>query len=125
MIVLLILKVVLQLAILKQIYIPFFSGIQSFLQSILLIDVKENQNKVEAIISKECLRIRFLHDSATICRSIFEFEYNKISKISAVENLIFDVSKWQARRDSLVDWIDDNHPDLNGFILILSFVLSD
>ena len=81
-----------------------------------LIDTIENPNNIEVIISKECHRIRFLHDSSTIYRSIFEFEDNKISKITTVENIIFDTSKWQVRRDSLVNWIDSNYPELQGFI---------
>lgn len=71
---------------------------------------------IEVTLSKECDRIRFLHDSAIIYRSLFEFQGDQIITISTVENLVFDVQKWSSRRDTLVNWIDQNHPELSGFI---------
>ncbi len=78
--------------------------------------ISKSEQNIETIISKECDRIRFLHDSATVYRSMFEFQGDMIVKISNVEDIVFDLQKWVSRRDTLVNWIDLNYPDLSGFI---------
>ena len=78
--------------------------------------IEKNEQNIEAIISKECDRIRFLHDSATVYRSVFEFQGDMIVKISNIEDIVFDLQKWVSRRDTLVNWIDQNYPDLSGFV---------
>ena len=40
----------------------------------------------------------------------------KISKEDIFDYLVFDFEKWQIRRDTLVTWIDKNHPNLSGFV---------
>ena len=79
-------------------------------------DIHRIEQNVEVTLSKECDRIRFLHDSAIVYRSLFEFQEDQIIKISSVENLVFDVQRWSSRRDTLVKWIDHNYPELSGFI---------
>jgi hypothetical protein len=37
-----------------------------------------------------------------------------------MEYLNFNVDKWTSNRDSLVSWIDRNHPELTGFIFDLT-----
>lgn len=81
-----------------------------------ILEISESEEKVEATISKECQRIRYLHDGPTIYKVSFEFRNDMISKDHTFEYLKFDFEKWQSRRDSLVSWIDDNHPELSGFI---------
>jgi hypothetical protein len=81
-----------------------------------ILELKEVDGKVVATVSKECKRIRFLHDSATIYKVEYGFLDGKIKKDSIFEYLVFDFEKWQSRRDSLVSWVDLNHPDLSGFI---------
>ncbi len=56
-----------------------------------ILDIEENDGAVLAIISKECQRIRFLHDSAIVYKNLYEFKDEQISKISSVENLVFDL----------------------------------
>lgn len=81
-----------------------------------ILELKETDGKVEVIVSKECERIRFLHDSATIYKVEYEFLDGKIKKDNTFEYVVFDFEKWQSRRDSLLAWIDLNHPELPDFI---------
>jgi hypothetical protein len=81
-----------------------------------ILEMKEVDGKVEVIVSKECERIRFLHDSPTNYKVRYAFLDGKIKNDDTYEFLVFDFEKWGSRRDSLVAWIDINHPELNGFI---------
>lgn len=81
-----------------------------------IIELNEVDDQVEVTVSKICDRIRFLHDEAIVYKNSFEFDEDKISSEKTYENIIFDESKWQSRRDTLVVWIDKNHPGLSGFV---------
>jgi len=41
---------------------------------------------------------------------------DKITKIEALECSDANWNVWQAERDSLVNWVKINHPELDGFI---------
>jgi len=75
-----------------------------------------SENKVEITISKNCKRIQFLNEEPTKYREIFYFENNKIKTIEAGEYLVFNDSLWVAKRDTLIAYINREHPDLDGFI---------
>ncbi len=81
-----------------------------------VLELTTVDKKMEAIISKTCKRIRFLHDSATVYKVSIDFEEDKISKMKNFDFVVFDFAKWQSRRDTLVKWVDENHPELTGFI---------
>jgi len=87
-----------------------------FNPSYKILEMNEVDGKVEMIVSKECERIRFLHDSAIIYKVRYAFLDGKIKNEETYEFLVFDFKKWQGRRDSLVAWIDKKHPELSGFI---------
>lgn len=55
----------------------------------------------------------FISDSLKV--EELEFSEGRItrSQTFAYENM--DFSKWEARRDTLIFWINIHHPDLNGF----------
>ena len=80
-----------------------------------LIDFQALDQGVQMTLSKECKRILFLLDTALMTRSKLEFCEGRITRIQtyAYENM--DFSKWEARRDTLIFWINIHHPDLNGF----------
>jgi len=71
---------------------------------------------MEAVISKTCMRIQFLHNSATVYKVTIDFDGDKICKMETFDYEVFDFKKWQSNRDVLAKWIDENHPELTGFI---------
>jgi len=91
-----------------------------FNPTLTISDIVINENKAQLTMTKTCPRIRFLQDSATVCVVHMEFEDHLISKIETTEYLYFDVPTWSSRRDTLVSWVDQHHPELTGFIYDIS-----
>ncbi|MBX2840283.1 MAG: hypothetical protein KTR26_00825 [Flammeovirgaceae bacterium] len=81
-----------------------------------ILEIEEKDQAIVATISKNCKRITFLHDTPMVYKTIIEVTDHKITKMKTDEYIEFDDAKWQKRRDMLVKWIDENHPELNGFI---------
>ncbi len=83
-------------------------------------EINFRSDSVELVVSKICHRIAFLQDTALVYRVLFVFDANQIAEISTTGYISMDFSLWQARRDSLVAWIEQKHPELNGFVYKLS-----
>lgn len=81
-----------------------------------LVDIEIKGNSVGATISKTCKRIAFLQDTALIYRVLIDFNGNKITEIQTIEYVFLDSLKWQPRRDNLTVWVNENHPELAGFV---------
>ncbi|MGS0526462.1 hypothetical protein ACU8V7_16050 [Zobellia nedashkovskayae] len=75
---------------------------------------QENEN-VKAKITKNDKRINFLHKEPTVWNAVIRFDNDKISSIERT-NVIFNEKVWVENRTKLLSWIDENHPELNGFI---------
>ena len=50
------------------------------------------------------------------CQFKISFNAGKISRIESMDCKDADWGLWQTERDTLVNWIDKNHMELNGFI---------
>tara|TARA_R110000868_G_scaffold220806_1_gene472219 strand:- start:1896 stop:2198 length:303 start_codon:yes stop_codon:yes gene_type:complete len=71
---------------------------------------------VKAKISKIDKRLSFLHHEPIVTNQVIRFDKDKIISIETTEYVIFNDSTFVKNRDGLVNWIDENHPELNGFI---------
>jgi hypothetical protein len=80
-----------------------------------IIKIEQKNGTVSAKISKIDKRISFLHQEPIITNEIIQFENNKITNINRV-SASFNVERFVKRRDELVSWIAENHPELNGFL---------
>ena len=80
-----------------------------------ILKIEKENGIVKAKISKTDKRISFLHHDPIITEEIIQFEGNKIKKINRT-SASFDVEKFVKNRDELVNWITENHPELNGFL---------
>ena len=67
-------------------------------------------------LSKQGQRVAFLHDTPISYQSVFTVQDGKITRIRTDKYLEFDDNRWRSRRDTLVVWIERNHPELNGFV---------
>ncbi|QLE00307.1 hypothetical protein HX109_01525 [Galbibacter sp. BG1] len=80
-----------------------------------ILEIKQNQNVVYTKVSKIDKRILFLHKKPIVTQETIKFNNNKITSVDR-NSIVFDVDTFVKNRDKLVDWIDKNHPELNGFI---------
>lgn len=77
----------------------------------------ENQNDhVIATITLSTLKHKFLKNDPMTCSYKFSFKEGAISRVQELNCPDADWKTWAQRRDSLVSWINQNHPELNGFI---------
>ncbi|MGB5418616.1 hypothetical protein [Algibacter sp.] len=87
-----------------------------FVPTYKILEIEQDRDIVKAKISKIDRRILFLHEQPMVWNEIIRFENNKIIKVERVLYEVFNVSRFLKNRDSLVSWIEKNHPELNGFL---------
>lgn len=87
-----------------------------FKTSYELLKLEEKNNEVIASVVSKSVRYEFLKNNPLTCKFKISFESGKISKIEDFEYIGADWNSWQNERDSLVSWINKNHPELDGFI---------
>jgi hypothetical protein len=80
-----------------------------------ILKIKKENGIVKAKISKTDKRISFLHHNPIITEEIIQFEGKKIKEIHRT-SASFNVEEFVKNRDELVNWIAENHPELNGFL---------
>lgn len=81
-----------------------------------IMEWQEQNNKIKATVAMRSDRNAFLQNNPMICGYTFSFTSGKISKIEEMECPGFNGEAWAQKRDSLVEWIKQNHPERNGFI---------
>lgn len=86
-----------------------------------IIDIQEvDQNQVMATLSATSLRFAYLDNNPLVCEITFTFESGKIKLLETGDCPGANWAVWESRRDTLVAWIDQTHPELNGFIYDLT-----
>jgi len=100
----------------KKDYHSLFQWDSVFAPKYRILDLREDGDDLYLKVSKECDRILFLQDSPFITHEIMKIKQGAIQSIDIVEYVDFNDSLWAANRESLVSWIDEHHPELDGFI---------
>ncbi len=96
-------------------YVQFLKWDAVFDPNYDILHIEASDGLVIAKISKLDTRISFLNGEAFITNQTLKFHDGKIIQIEIVyEN--FNETLWGQRKDSLLAWIDKNHPELSGFI---------
>jgi hypothetical protein len=91
-----------------------------FKPSYKVVELREEKSQVIAAVAINSLKHEFLKNNAMTCEYKISFSSGKISKIEELECKNADWMSWQQERDSLVNSINKNHPELNGFIYDMS-----
>lgn len=73
-------------------------------------------DKVEMEVSKQDPRILYLNEQPIVTHEIVSFDGNKIKLVEIDRYVIFDEVTWTNNRKRLVNWVNSNHPELNGFL---------
>lgn len=80
-----------------------------------ILEIKQENDIVKAKISKVDKRINLLHEKPTVWSAIIRFDSDKILSIER-KNVTFNDKTWERNRTRLLEWINENHPELNGFL---------
>ena len=81
-----------------------------------VIRIEEESDHVIATVSSHSLRYEFLKNNPLISKFKISLNSGKISRIELVGYEGADFEVWQKERDSLVKWVNTNHPELDGFV---------
>ncbi len=73
-------------------------------------------NYILATISTTSKRFEYLDNNPMISKHKILFKNDKIFQIETFDYIGVDWDVWQMKRESLIKWIDNNHPELAGFI---------
>lgn len=96
-------------------YVEWMKWDSVFNPTYKILDIEQKNEIVKAKISKTDKRINFLHETPIVTNEIIQFEENKIICIERT-NVIFNDTTFLKNRKKLLNWIDKNHPELNGFL---------
>lgn len=96
-------------------YYEKFKWDSVFAPNYKIIDKNTVGNQVDVTISAESIRFKFLGNNPMQSKHKFTFKNNKISQIITYDYIDVNWSVWQQNRDSLISWVSENHPELNGF----------
>ena len=75
-----------------------------------------DEGRIQALVSSSSDRYRFLENDPLVCEMNFSFKQDKISQLYIGDCPEADWERWSTKRDSLVQWVDQHHPNLSGFI---------
>ncbi len=81
-----------------------------------IIELKEQNNQIIAVVSINSMKHEFLKNSFMTCEYKISFTNDKISKIEELACPEADWKIWETNVSILVNWIHENHPELDGFI---------
>ncbi|WP_298533328.1 hypothetical protein [uncultured Algibacter sp.] len=81
-----------------------------------ILQVKQEGEIVKARISKTDKRVLFLHEEPIVTNQVIRFHMDKISSIETTKYVIFNDTTFIRNRNRFLNWIDENHPELKGFI---------
>ncbi len=81
-----------------------------------ILNIEAFNDGVKVRVSKEGKRIHFLHEKPIITEEFFEFTKGKISTVGTTKYISFDQEKFVSKRIQLRKWVDDQYPELNGFL---------
>ncbi len=81
-----------------------------------ILDLKTDADGVEMTVSKVDERIQFLNGGPMVSKERLRFKEGKIYELEILELVAFDNKGWETKREQLVGWVDQNHPELSGFI---------
>ncbi len=97
-------------------YHDWFSWDSVFNPSYVVKDLETTDSNLIFSVTKFCKRIDFLHGDSLKYISTAKIVDGKIREIKTISYQNMDYTKWQDSRDSLMSWINLNHPDLENFM---------
>lgn len=81
-----------------------------------ILKIEQEGETVKTKISKIDKRLLFLHEEPIVWDEILHFQNNKINRIERIKYNVFNVNTFLRNREKLINWIDKNQTELNGFL---------
>ena len=100
----------------KKEYVEWLKWDSVFEPTYKILEIRQENGAVKAKISKMDKRIAFLHKEPIVSDQVIRFDKDKISSIETSKYVIFNDSLFVANREKLLNWVKENHPELDGFI---------
>lgn len=97
-------------------YYVLFQWDSVFTPQTTLSQLRADHNKVTALVSTTSQRYAFLENNPYVCESAFTIEDGKIRTHETIACPHENRQVWESKRDTLVAWIDQHHPELSGFV---------
>ena len=97
-------------------YYSKFQWDSVFNPSYELIEIRKEGEHIIATISAKSERFAYLENNPLVCIKKYSFKEKKIIQIETINYINVNWSVWQNKRDTLVKWVENHHPDLSGFI---------
>ncbi|WP_109301229.1 hypothetical protein [Aquimarina sp. AU474] len=97
-------------------YVEWLEWDSVFEPTYKILEIEQENEIVKTKISKIDKRIFFLHEEPMVWNEIIRFDNDKITRVERVEYEIFNVKKFLKNRNELLNWIDKNYPELNGYL---------
>ncbi|WP_047416348.1 hypothetical protein [Cellulophaga sp. Hel_I_12] len=104
----------------RESYYEKFKWDSVFKPTYKLLSIDTQAEQTIATVSLTSLKLEFLKNSPMTCRYQFYFTSGKISKIENIACSDADWEVWEKEVNTLVQWVQRNHPELDGFIYDLS-----
>ncbi len=97
-------------------FYEFFKWDSIFKPSYEIVELEEKNNHILATVAQENIRNKFLKNNPLTFKVKVSFDSGKISNLEELEYIKVNWDVWNKQKDSLVDWIKSNHPELDGFV---------
>nr|WP_299175161.1 hypothetical protein [uncultured Allomuricauda sp.] len=100
----------------KKEYVEWLKWDAVFEPTYKVLHIEQENETVKVKISKVDKRVLFLHEGPIVTNQVVRFDANKIISIETTKYEVFNDSIFSKNRGELLSWVDENHPDLKGFI---------
>ena len=100
----------------RETFYEVFKWDSVFRPTYTIAQLEEKDHTIVASVTLTSTRNTFLENPAMTCDYTILFTAGKISKIETGDCTNVDWQVWSNKVNTLVQWVDTNHPELNGFI---------
>ncbi|WP_051947170.1 hypothetical protein [Muricauda sp. MAR_2010_75] len=97
-------------------FYEFFKWDSIFKPTYEVLELEEKNNDIIVTVAQDNIRNEYLKNNPLVYKVKVSFDSGKISKTEDLDYIDVDWEAWSQERDSLVSWIRDNYPDLDGFV---------
>ena len=81
-----------------------------------ILEIQEVDGEVKTKISKACSRTLFLNGEPIITQETISFKNGKIESVGIDKYVVFNFQRWDSVRSKLVNFVNENHTELDGFL---------